>query len=230
MVAVEVRVSGRVDELAGAEAAGLGDHQRQQGVGGDVERHAEEHVRAALIQLAGEFPVRHIELEEAVAGRQGHLVNLAGIPGGHQQAAAVGMAADHVDDIRELVDAPAVRRGPGAPLMAVDRPQVPVLVRPLVPDGHAVVLEILDVGIPGDEPEELVDDRFEVDLLGGQQREAGAEVEAHLVAEHALRAHTGAVRLHRAVRADMSEQIQVLFHNRHARPDRASLTGCGGGC
>ena len=212
MVAVEVRISGRVDEFTRLETAGLGDHQRQQGVGGDVERHAEEDIRAALVELAGQFPVRDIELEEAVAGRQGHLVHLAGIPGRHKEAAGVGVVPDHVDDIRQLVDAPAVRGGPAAPLMAVDRPQVPVFVRPFVPDGHAVVLEILDVGIPGDEPEEFMNDGLEVDLLGGQQRETGAEIEPHLVAEHALRADTGAVGLHRAVGADMSQQIEILLH------------------
>ena len=38
------------------------------------------------------------------------------------------------------------------------------------------------------------------------------QVEPHLIAEHALCAGTGPVLLHDAMGADMSQQIQVLFH------------------
>ena len=41
---------------------------------------------------------------------------------------------------------------------------------------------------PGDEPEQLVDDRLQVELLGGDQGKAGREVEAQLGAEEAQRA------------------------------------------
>src|SRR5687768_17939074 len=40
-----------------------------------------------------------------------------------------------------------------------------------------------DVRLAGQEPEQLVDDRAEVQLLGGQQRKARTEVEAELMAE-----------------------------------------------
>ena len=42
VVRVEMRVSERVDELAGLQSAHLRHHEGQQGVGGDVERHAEK--------------------------------------------------------------------------------------------------------------------------------------------------------------------------------------------
>ena len=48
---------------------------------------------------------------------------------------------------------------------------------------------------PAQEPEQLVDDRLEVQLLGGDERKAGGQIEAHLVAEHAERAGAGAVGL-----------------------------------
>ncbi len=85
----------------------------------------------------------------------------------------------------DLVDVAPVGRRPGAPLVAVDRPEVAVVVGPLVPDRDAAVLQPLHVGVAAQEPQQLGEDRAGVHLLGGDQREAGAQVEAHLVAEHA---------------------------------------------
>ena len=88
--------------------------------------------------------------------------------------------------------------------MAIDRTEVTVFIGPLVPDRDSVVLEILDIGVACNEPQKLVDYRFEVHFLGGEQRKALAQVETHLVAEHALRAGAGAVALHCSVFTDMS--------------------------
>src|SRR5689334_10600488 len=57
VVEVEVRVAERQDELTGLQVGDLRDHQRKKRVGGDVERHAEEEVRAALVHLAREAAV-----------------------------------------------------------------------------------------------------------------------------------------------------------------------------
>ena len=54
---------------------------RQQRIGRDVERHAQEDVGGALVELAGQPAVGDIELEQAVAGRQRHLVDVGRIPG-----------------------------------------------------------------------------------------------------------------------------------------------------
>ena len=93
MVRVEVHRRS-VDEFAGFQSANLRDHQRQQRVAGDVERHAQEHVRAALIKLAAQFAFVHVKLEQRVAGRQRHLVDFAGIPRADDQPAAVGIFFD----------------------------------------------------------------------------------------------------------------------------------------
>src|SRR5690606_33277304 len=102
--------------------------------GGDVEWHAEEDVGAALVELAGESALRHVELEQGVAGRERHSIELGDIPGGDDQPARVRVAPNGVDHAGDLVDAGAVTRGPGTPLRAVDRPQLATLVGPLVPD------------------------------------------------------------------------------------------------
>jgi len=57
-----------------------------------------------------------------------------------------------------------------------------------------------------------VDYRFEVHLLGRDEREAGVEVEAHLMAEHAERAGAGAIGLAQPVRADAPQEVEVGLH------------------
>src|SRR5690606_26943733 len=94
----------------------------------------------------------------------------------------------------------------------VDRAQLAVLVGPLVPDADLVLLQVGDVGLALQEPQQFVDDRAQVQLLGGDQREALAQVEAHLPAEHAAGAGAGAVRLVGAVLQHVGQQFQVLLH------------------
>ena len=78
-------VAARPYELAGFHADLVGDQVGQQGVGCDIEGYTQEHVGAALVQLARQFlhTVRalvHVKLEHGVAGRQCHLINLGGVP------------------------------------------------------------------------------------------------------------------------------------------------------
>ena len=51
MILVKVQIAEGVNEFAGAQIADLRDHHREQGVGSDVERHAEEQIGAPLIEL-----------------------------------------------------------------------------------------------------------------------------------------------------------------------------------
>lgn len=48
------------------------DHVGQQCVAGNVERHPEAHVARALVQLARQLTVAHVELAQSVAGGQSH--------------------------------------------------------------------------------------------------------------------------------------------------------------
>lgn len=92
MVAVEVKVAEGMDKLTGLVAADLGDHQGEQGVGCDVEGNSEKKVGAALVELAGEsgtggVDVVDIELEQHMAGGQGHLIDFADVPCRDEMAA-----------------------------------------------------------------------------------------------------------------------------------------------
>ena len=51
VVRVKMQVAERVDEFARLQPADLRDHQREHRVAGDVERHAQKNIRAALIHL-----------------------------------------------------------------------------------------------------------------------------------------------------------------------------------
>lgn len=72
------------------------------------------------------------------------------------------------NDFCELVDMSSGIIRPGAPLAAVDRAEVTVLVSPLVPDTHAILLEIQDIGITFQEPEQFMKEGFEVHFFGGE--------------------------------------------------------------
>src|SRR4051812_29354839 len=96
--------------------------------------------------------------------------------------------------------------------MAIDRAEVAAVVGPFVPDADAVVVEIFDVGVAGQEPEQLVHDRLHVQLLGGDKRKALAEIEAHLMAEHRHRAGAGAVALLGAISQRVLHQFEILPH------------------
>lgn len=83
---------------------------------------------------------------------------------------------------------------------------------PLVPDAHTMVLEVAHVGVAVEKPQQLVDDGFEMQFLGGEQGEALFEVESHLIAEHRAGAGAGAVGFLHPVVHDVAEQIEILFH------------------
>ena len=212
VVQIQVRIAQGVNERSRAQIADLGNHQGQQGIGGDVEGHAQKHVGTALVELAGQPALGDVELEKGVAGRQRHALDLADVPGADDQAAGIRVAPDLLHDLLHLIDAAPVRRPPGAPLGAVDGPQIAVLVRPFVPDADPMLAQVADVGIAAQKPQQFVDDRLEMQLLGGYRREAFAQVEAHLMAENAERARAGTIALAGALLPDPAQEFEVLLH------------------
>ena len=217
MVRIEVHVAEGMHEVAGLQPGHLRHHLRQQGVGGDIEGHAEEKIRRTLVELAGEArlavpPPGDMELEQAVARRERHLRNIRRVPGGDDQAPRIGVAADLGEHFGDLVDDAAIRLLPAPPLMTVNRPQLTLLVGPLIPDRDAVVPEVFDVGIAGEKPDQLVDDRFQMQLLGRDQRKPIREVEAQLRTEQRERAGAGPVLLGNALVEDTLHEVEIVFH------------------
>src|SRR6266478_6089043 len=67
MVEIQMGVAKGVNEGSGGETGDVRHHHGQQRVGRDVERYAKKYVGGALIELAREPAVRHVELKQAVA-------------------------------------------------------------------------------------------------------------------------------------------------------------------
>ncbi len=186
----------------------------------DVEGHPEKDVRTTLVQLAAETTTttglcgwRHVELEEGVAGHQGHLGQLGHVPGAHDDAAAVGVLLELLHHFGDLVDVATVRCRPTAPLHAVDRTKVAIRTSPLVPNGDATFLQPARIAVAAQKPQQFQHDGFPPDPFGGDQWKAGAQVKAHLVAENALGASTGAVTFGHTVLVDMAHEVFVGGRN-----------------
>lgn len=103
MVQVNVSVTTRPDEFPRFESTHLGEHQRQQGIRGDIEWQPQTHVAGTLVKLAGQAVLRHVKLEKRVAGRQGDPVGFEGIPPADDVAAAVGFFPQIFDQPRNLI-------------------------------------------------------------------------------------------------------------------------------
>src|SRR5690606_28206463 len=95
-----------------------------------VERQPQRDVATALVELAAELPTGDVELVGLVARRQRHRVELRDVPPLDDMSASAGIAAQALDDLRDLVDSgalaiePLPRRLVGVPvdpLLAVDR-------------------------------------------------------------------------------------------------------------
>ena len=122
------------------------------------------------------------------------------------------MVLYHIHHVLYLVDSATVVVGPRTPLMSVHRTEFAILVSPLVPYAHTVLLKIVYVSVAAQEPQQFVDNRLEVQFLGCQQRKSVCHVKSHLVAEYALSAGSGAVGLGSTLGEDTVKKFQVLLH------------------
>ena len=128
-----------------------------------------------------------------MARRKIHSLEVGNVPCAHNDAARVGVVLYCLNRLGNLVDEATVVVRPGTPLEAIDMSQVAILVGPLIPYSHTVFLQIFHIGVAFEKPQQLVDNRLQMQFLGGKQRESVGEVESHLVAENAACAGAGAV-------------------------------------
>ena len=198
VVEIDVCIAERVNKIAALETCHLRHHLEQKGIRSDIKRHAKEDIRATLIELQTQFTVRHIELKQAMTGRQSHLLHFRHIPCTHHHPAAVGVFLNHLHDIGNLVYRTAVVIRPRSPLMSIDRTQLAVLVSPFVPNTHTVFLQILHVRIALKEPQQFIYNRFQMQFLGGQERKTVLHLKAHLMSENRDRSCSRPVMFHRA--------------------------------
>lgn len=212
MVVVQVCIAEGMNKCPRLEPGHPGHHVREQSITGDVEWDTQKDIRRALVQLTRQVSLGNIELEQAMARRQRHAINIRGVPCGDHQPAGIGIGLDAIDDIGDLIDRLTVSSWPTAPLVSIDRSKVARVVGPFVPDAYALVLEIFYIGVASEEPEQLIDDRAQMKLFGGHQREAVRQVKPHLVPEHAARAGAGSVVLLDAFIEDAFQEVVILVH------------------
>src|SRR6267378_3599354 len=93
---------------------------------------------------------------------QSHFWNLAYVPGADYQPARIGIRFNLINYLADLIYRASIRTLPRSPLRPIHRPEFTILAGPFVPDVNVVFLEISDVGLASQEPEQLVDNRFSV--------------------------------------------------------------------
>jgi len=147
VVVVDVRVAAYPDELADFQVTLLCNHVGQKRVAGDVEGHAQEHVSATLVHLAGQLAIVDVELEQDVTRFQYHLLQICRVPGAHDETTGIWIDLDGLDDLANLVDRSTIGRGPIDPLHAVDRTKVAVLSAE-IGFGHHAFLVAFECGDP----------------------------------------------------------------------------------
>jgi hypothetical protein len=93
------------------------------------------------------------------------------------------------------------------------------LVGPFVPDRYALLLQPPDIAVATQEPKQFENDRFDMKLLGCEQRKALAEVEAQLTSEHSSGARSSSIASQRSSSKDVLKQFGILVISWRQRLD-----------
>ena len=96
--------------------------------------------------------------------------------------------------------------------MAVHRSKVAVFICPFVPNAYLVFVQVLQISVAAQKPQQLIYNRLQMQLLRRKQREAFVEVEAHLVAEYADCPGSCTVTLFYSFGQYAVKQVKILFH------------------
>ena len=212
VIFIDMHISSGPDKFARFQPALLGQHGQQQCIAGQVERQSDKHIAGPLIELQMQPTLADRRLEQAVAGCQGHGRQVARVPRADNLSAGGGIMLYFRNQGGDLVDMTPVRTDPIPPLLAIHWTQIAVLVGPFIPNGNLVLLQIRDIGVAVEKPEQFIDDRAQVELFGGHQRETQSQVKAHLVAKHGQRPNARAVGLFRALVQNAADQVMIRFH------------------
>src|SRR5436190_15913418 len=141
-----------------------------------------------------------------------HLTELRDVPGADDETPACRIPFDLIDDAVNLIDDGTVSAPPVSPLRAVDAAEISVSVGPFIPNRDAVFVQVAHVRFAAEKPEQLVTDRFEMELLRGEEgksRACGTQIETRLRAEHRESSCPGAVHARLALLEDQSKQTVI---------------------
>ena len=127
VIQIQVHIAEGVDEITRLQITSLGHYHREQSIGCNVEGDAKEGVGRALIELAVQAPILNVKLKQAMARRQGHVIDKRRIPRADHVPAAVRLGFDPVHELGDLVRVGAVGVGPISPL-------VPLILQGILPE------------------------------------------------------------------------------------------------
>ena len=174
MVTVEMKVPKRVNKIGCLQVANLGDHHRQQCVGGDIERNTKENI-GFVDTIDSLILVHPRRIETAYDKGESHMRNLPNI-----QALTIilRLSGDFnlLNDFIYLVNAPSVAILPSGPLGTVNRPQIPIFVGPFILNRDFILPQVTDICIPFQKPQKLMNHRLQVNFLSRDQWETFSEV------------------------------------------------------
>src|SRR5690606_23187028 len=120
--------------------------------------------------------------------------------------------SDLLDQVGYLVDMAPVGCRPAPPLAPIDGPKVTIFIGPLVPDLDPILLEPAHICVPAQEPQKLTDDRADMQLLGGEHRQAVRKIEPHLIAENRARAGSRPIGSVSSGVHYVAQKIEILLH------------------
>ena len=107
----------------------------------------------------------------------------------------------------------AIVVGPRAPLVAIDMPQIAIFIGPLIPYAHSVVLQIFNIGVACQEPQQLVYNRLQVQLFGCEQGETLLQVKTHLITKGTDSTRSGTVVFACTIVENVLQEVEILFHS-----------------
>lgn len=96
-------------------------------------------------------------------------------------------------------------------MIAVDRTQITLLICPFVPDRNTVFLQIGNVRIALQEPQQFVDNGTQMQFLCRDDRKPIRKIETHLIAENGARASSGPVSTVGSGFHDMAKKVGYCF-------------------
>ena len=94
------------------EISGYTTEQAKEEMISRIESEIKHELAQRLVELEAQFAVGHIELEEGVARRKVHILEVAHVPCRYDDASAIGVVLDSFNHLFYLVDVPTLVVGP----------------------------------------------------------------------------------------------------------------------
>lgn len=76
-----------------------------------------------------------------------HSGNISRVPCANDKSTRVGIAFNLLKQIGNLIDTFAISARPRPPLITINRSEIPLLIRPFIPNTHPIFFQISNVGI-----------------------------------------------------------------------------------